>query len=353
MALLDILLVITGLLWFGSFCFGCYRVWAETRSVPIERLRQLWAEELRLHGELVEGIRRTEELDEAWERRFIQQVTEPFPLLSRLISRRHFAQWLEREIKRAHVNWDVGSTFAAMILASVAGFSLTAIGLSIVAPEIPPLGRFALAFLGAPVLPSVVLGWLRYKQKQFIRQVETVLPDTLSLMANALRAGTGFQQALELVAMEGLPTLRDEFATVTRAIALGASMEEALKGLVDRVPSTELELVVTAILVHREVGGSLARLLDVAANTVRNRIRLRQEIRAETSLTRGSAFALAFGLPVLVFIFSNFASIVSGGELWSKPMFTDPLGVKAWGVIALLEASGWFWLKQVLETLEG
>jgi tight adherence protein B len=309
-------------------------------------------EEERIYGGLPESFRRPEELDEAWER-LASQTSEPFPFLSRLLSRRRFAQWLERELKRAHVNWGVSSTLAVLLLLTVAGFSLTAIGISIIAPETSPLWKLALASFGATIAPSVFLAWLRYKQKQFIRRVEEVLPDTLSLMANALRAGMGFQQALDLIAAEGLPPLREEFATVSRAIMLGASLEEALQGLVERVPSTELELVVTAVLVQREVGGSLAHLLDVASNTVRSRLRLRQEIRAETSLTRGSAFALAFGLPILVFLFANFATIVSRSELWSAPMFTDPLGLKALGLIVLLEAGGWIWLRRILETLEG
>ncbi|MCX7643476.1 MAG: type II secretion system F family protein [Armatimonadetes bacterium] len=353
MMLLDILLLITLVIWLVSFCFGCYRVWAETKSVPIERLRQIWMEEEKLYGGLPAGLRRPDELDEAWEQRFASQISEPFPLLSRFLSRRRFAQWLEREIKRAHVNWDVGLTLAILLLLTVSGFSFTAIVLTIFAPEISSFWRLVIAFSVASVSPLMLISWLRYKQRQFIRRVETVIPDTLALMANSLRAGMGFQQAIELVAMEGLPPLREEFAVVSRATTLGASLEEALQGLVERVPSTELELVVTAVLVQREVGGSMARLLDIAASTVRNRLRLRQEIRAETSLTRGSAFALAFGLPVLVLAFANFASIITGDELWSAPMFTNPTGLKAWIVIILLEAGGWFWLKRVLETLEG
>lgn len=310
-------------------------------------------EEEKLYGGLPAGLRRPDELDEAWEQKFASQISEPFPLLSRLLSRRRFAQWLEREIRRAHVNWNVGSTLAVLLLLTVSGFSLTSIVLSLLAPTISPLWRFVIAFLMAGLSPFALIIWLRYKQRQFIRRVETVLPDTLALMANALRAGMGFQQAIELVAMEGLPPLREEFAIVSRATTLGASLDEALQGLVERVPSVELELVVTAVLIQREVGGSLARLLDIAATTVRNRLRLRQEIRAETSLTRGSAFALAFGLPALVFVFANFASFVTGSELWSAPMFTNPLGLKSWFAIVALEAGGWLWLRQVLETLEG
>lgn len=353
MTLWDVLLLVTSLIWLASFCFGCYRVWTETRSVPIERLRQLWMEEKKLYGELPVGLRRPDELDEAWEQRFASQISEPFPLLSRFLSHRRFAQWLGREIKRAHVNWDVSSTLAVLLLLTVSCFSLTAISLSVFYPEISPSWRFVIALLVSLFSPFLLIVWLRRKQRRFINHVETVLPDTLALMANALRSGLSFQQAIELVAIEGLPPLREEFAIVNRGITLGASLEEALQDLVERVPSSELELVVTAVLVQREVGGSLARLLDIAASTLRNRLRIRQEIRAETSLTRGSAFALAFGLPIFVFAFANLATVATGSELWSAPMFTTPTGLKSWIVIIVLEAVGWFWLRQVLETLEG
>lgn len=353
MVFLDFLLFATGLLWFGSLCFGCYRVWAALKSAPIERLQQLWREEEEAYSGLPELLRRPEELDEVWERQFTSRTAELFPWMSRLLSRHQFVQWLKREIERAHVNWDIGSTLATLLLMTVAGFSLMAVGLSFVAPETSPLWRFVLALIGASIAPSGLLAWLKHKQRQFIHRVEIVLPDTLSLMANALRAGMGFQQTIELVASEGLSPLREEFAFVSRAITLGATVEEALQKLLDRVQSTELELVVIAVLIQREVGGNLAHILDVASNTFRSRLRLREEIRAETSLTRGSAFALAFGLPALTLLFANLASLFSRSELWSKPMFSDPLGLKALGLIALLEVGGWIWLRRILESLEG
>lgn len=345
-------MLITGFLWLASFCLGCYRVWTEAKSIPTYRLRQIWGEEERLYGEFSGLIRRPEDLDEAWEQQFSKRLEEPFPTLSRFLYHLRFALWLKREIKRAHVNIDIGSAFAILLLSIVASFSLSLIGLSIISPQVSPVWRLLIASMVAIVAPIAFIGWLRHKQHQFIRKVEAVLPDTLSLMANALRAGMGFQQALELVSMEGLPPLKEEFAIVNRSITLGASMEEALQSLLERVPSNELNLVVTAVLVQREVGGSMAKLLDVASLTVRNRIRLRQEIRAETSLTRSSAYALAFGLPALIFLFANFATIFTNSEPWSQPMFTDPMGLKAWGLILLLELAGWFWIKRVLEMLE-
>jgi tight adherence protein B len=84
------------------------------------------------------------------------------------------------------------------------------------------------------------------------------LPDTLGLLANTLRAGMGFQQAIEIVAREGLSPLKEEFATVNRSLTLGSTIEEALEAMMERVPSPELQLALVAALVQREVGGSLA-----------------------------------------------------------------------------------------------
>ncbi len=321
--------------------------------MPLERLRQLWLEEHRLYGPLPEALRQPEALEEAWQQQVARQVGEPFPLLTRLLSRRAAAQWLERELKRARLDWGIGVTSAFLLVLTVAAFAFTAISLSILAPTASPVSKLFGALVAATVPFVIFLSWLRYRQRKFLQQVEVVLPDTLSLMANALRAGMGFQQALELVAQEGLSPLREEFATVNRAVSLGVSLEEALNGLLERVPSTELALVITAVLIQREVGGSLARLLDTAAETIRNRWRLRQEIRAETSLVRFSALALAFGLPAFLLVFVNLVTLSTGGEVWSAPMLTDPTGQKALGLIVALEVMGWLWLQRILEALEG
>ncbi len=352
MTALDVILLATGFVWLTTLFFGFYQVWSEAKSVTVERLRSSLMEERQLYGEFQERMRRPEDLDEAWEKQVSLRSAEPFPTLSRFLSGQRFAQWLDREIKRAHVNLDIGTAFAILLFLIISSFSLTVIIINFFAPTVQPFLRFLIASLIAFIAPYLFVDWLKRKQKQFIRRVETVLPDTLSLMANALRAGMGFQQALDLVATEGLPPLREEFAIVSRAISLGSSLEEALQGMVDRVPSHELNIVVTAVLIQREVGGSLAHMLEVASDTIRNRLRLRQEIRAETSLTRGSAFALAFGLPALVFIFANLATLIGGSEPWSAPMFSNPEGLRAFGLIGLLEIGGWFWLRKILETLE-
>jgi|SRR6266542_2548895 len=180
----------------------------------------------------------------------------------------------------------------AVILAAIV---LLATGSILVAALVLPLG-----FL----LPFVWLNMRRgRRQKRFVAQ----LPDTVALLASSVRVGHSLLQGLENVAREGEEPTRSAFALVVREIGLGAPQEEALARLAERFPSEDIDLVVTAIGMHQQTGGSLARLLDTMVQTLRERIRLQGDIRALTSQQRYSAYILAL-LPVMVAIALFFIS---------------------------------------------
>ncbi len=258
--------------------------------------------------------------------------------------------WLTKELQRAHVAWDASSVIAFILLGMVFVLTLTIIVMTMLAPTSSPLWRLVSAIAVACLVPLAFLFWLRHQQRNYMRRVELVLPDTLRLIANSLRVGMGLQQALEIASREGLSPLREEFAIVTR-LALGTSLEEALEAMMDRVASPELQLALVAALVQREVGGSLAPIFETAGETVRRRLQLRRELKAETALTRFSAFSLAFGLPAFLFAALNLVTYLQTREAWSAPMFTTTEGRFALLVIVGLELAGWFWLSQVLAQL--
>jgi tight adherence protein B len=274
-----------------------------------------------------------------------------FPTLERWLGSGRLLTWLNRELERAQLRWQASTVVALSAFLMVFVLTVTAIGVSALVPTLSPLGCLGCAVLTATVVPLVGLAWLRWRQRRFVQRVETILPDTLALIANALRSGMSLQQALEVAAREGLPPLRDEFAAVNRALVLGASLEEALQGLMERVPSTELRLAMVAVLVQREVGGSLAQIFETAGTTVRRRLQVRRELHAETALVRFSAFALAFGLPLFLLIAVNAVTYLQTGEAWSAPMFVEPTGRWVWVLIAALEVSGWLWLSSILNAM--
>ncbi len=119
------------------------------------------------------------------------------------------------------------------------------------------------------------------------------------MLVNSLRAGYSILQAMEAVAEEMAPPASEEFRRVVREVQLGVSMEDALNNLLRRVPSDDLDLMVTAMNIQREVGGNLAEVLDSISFTIRERVRIQGEIRALTAQGRYSGYIVSL-LPVLV-----------------------------------------------------
>ena len=135
----------------------------------------------------------------------------------------------------------------------------------------------------------------------------TQLPDTITLLANSLRAGSSFLQGLELVTREGRPPISEEFERVVREMSLGVALQPALNNLVRRVKSEDLELMVTAINIQSQVGGNLATVLDSIAFTIRERIRIIGEINTLTAMQRYSGYVITLlpvGLGGILFLIS-------------------------------------------------
>lgn len=150
------------------------------------------------------------------------------------------------------------------------------------------LGFFGLRFL------------INFRRSRRLAQFNSQLPDMLNLMVNALRAGYSTMQALEAVSREMPPPISEEFRRVVQEMQIGIPMERALEHLLRRVPSDDLDLVVTAMLIQREVGGNLAEILETISTTIRERVRIMGEIRTLTAQVRLSGNILALA-PLFVF----------------------------------------------------
>jgi len=176
------------------------------------------------------------------------------------------------------------------------------------------LGVPALVFiLGATVVPAlsnpiayvvgVVLGfwiprfWLNRRKGKRLKAFNTGLADTITLIANALRSGSSFLQAIEMVVRETQPPISTEFGRVIREVNLGLPFEQALANMVRRVRSEDLELMATAIQIQHQVGGNLAEILDSIAFTIRERVRIKGEIKSLTAQQRMSGYVVGF-LPI-------------------------------------------------------
>ena len=205
-----------------------------------------------------------------------------------------WGQGLSRELARADIKLRVGEYMAVMFIAA---FGVGFIAWFYGGKNLP------IAAIGAVVgffIPRIYVGNL--KNRRLLR-FDQQLADMLNLVVNGLRAGYSTMQALEAVSKELPPPICDEFRRVVQEMQLGIPMERALDNLHRRIPSLDLDLVITAMNVQREVGGNLAEILDTISHTIRERVRIRGEIRVLTSqvMTSGKFLAampviLAFGL---------------------------------------------------------
>jgi len=150
------------------------------------------------------------------------------------------------------------------------------------------------------------------------------LGDALLVMSNSLRAGFSFLQAMDMVSKEMPAPISEEFARALREMSLGTTTEEALEKMTQRIESEDLDLVVTAVLIQRQVGGNLSEVLESIANTIRERVRIKGEIKTLTAQGRISGMIISL-LPVAV---GGFIFLINPGYM--MPLFTSPLG---WSLI--------------------
>jgi tight adherence protein B len=163
--------------------------------------------------------------------------------------------------------------------------------------------------------------WLRQLQAQRLSAFNNQLGDTLILLANSLRSGYSLLQSMEAVSRELSAPMSIEFARVVREIGLGLTIEEALAHMLQRVNSEDLDLVITAINIQHEVGGNLAEILDTISHTIRERVRIKGQIRAMTAQQRFSGYVISV-LPVLL---GAVMFMINPGYLGK--MFSDPCGI--------------------------
>jgi tight adherence protein B len=169
-----------------------------------------------------------------------------------------------------------------------------AIGYAIARSWLPAM---LLGVIGA-VIPYAIL---RYRMGKRLRAFNNQLPNVLLQLSGSMRAGYGLLQAIDFVAHEMPAPAGREFATVVRDVKLGRAMMSALEDLLDRVDSDDLRLVILSMRIQAETGGNLAEILDTVSETIRERVRIKGELRALTGQQRLAGYILA-GLPIIVFL---------------------------------------------------
>ncbi len=177
-----------------------------------------------------------------------------------------------------------------------------------------------LALLGIPVGYFLPGFFLKVRQRRRLKAFNNQLGDTIVLLSNALKAGYSFAQAMATIAKSSSPPMADEFSRAVREMNLGVSVDDALQHMVKRIESEDFDLMVTAVQIHRVVGGNLAEILDTIAFTIRERIRIQGEIRTLTAQARASGWIIT-GLPFALALILTFIS-----PSYITPLFHEWLG---------------------------
>jgi tight adherence protein B len=243
--------------------------------------------------------------------------------VSKRVAKTSYGDKVARDLSRADIKFKVGEYFLLIILSVLL------------------LGLIAW-FLGNRHLVSALIGgiiglfapgmYVKSQQKKRLQKFNDQLSDMLNLMVNGLRAGYSTMQAMEAISKELPAPISEEFRRVVQEMQIGIPMESALDNLLRRIPSEDLDFVVTAINVQREVGGNLSEILDNISFTIRERVRIKGEVRVLTSQVRtsGSVLSMIPFFLVLVLWFLNqeyLMAVTKGGPIITAAIICVVLGL--------------------------
>ena len=203
-------------------------------------------------------------------------------------------------------------------------------------------GNAFIALIGFAVGFGFPLLGLRIIIERRVRAFNNQLGDCLVLIANSLRTGYSFMQAIQMVSKEMLPPISVEFARTLREMNLGVTTEEALNNLAKRIDSDDLDLVLTAVLIQRQIGGNLAEILDNIAGTIRERMRIKGEIKTLTAQGRMSGIIvglLPIGLGLVI-------QLINPGYM--QVLFTSPIGLFVLGGAAASQLLGILLIRKIV-----
>jgi tight adherence protein B len=198
----------------------------------------------------------------------------------------------------------------------------------------------AASFALAGLIPYL---YVRWRKKRRIQLLEAQLPDAIDLIARAVRAGHPLSAGLGMAAEEAPEPLAAEFRVTFEEQKFGLPFEEALLGLGDRVEVVDIRILITAVLVQREVGGNLSEILETIAETMRARFNLKRQVRVYTAQGRMSGYTLA-ALPILV----GLAIAVINPE-YMRTLVHDPLGRGMLVGAGALQGIGFLWIRKIVD----
>lgn len=270
-------------------------------------------------------------------------IDDSQPLQERLMGKvravasywRRVHQNSDLDLKMQQADWPLlGSEFQVILVVVSAAVGFFALLLTF------DLFMMLSGFVGTLLAGMVYLKLhIANRQKAFLNQ----LGDTLVMVSNALRAGFSFMQAMELISKEMEPPIGVEFQKVINEINLGATVDTAMENMGKRMQSSDFDLVVTAVLIQRQVGGNLSQVLDTISDTINERIRMRREISALTAQGKLSGIIVGV-IPIFIAWF-----VYSQNNHYFDPMMESPMGKGLLVLAVLLELVAVFIIRKIID----
>jgi tight adherence protein B len=261
---------------------------------------------------------------------------ERFGWLEDILENYKFARKLQIRIMQANSSTTVGTLILSSLGLFITGYVIAWFFVPMVLIDIPAGG----------ILGFVPYGILSFKRSRRINAFNAVLAESIDMLARALRAGNSMVGAIGMLAENAQEPAASEFGEIFKQQNLGLPMRDAMLQLLDRVPSPDLRVLVTAILVQKDTGGNLAEILDRTVFVIRERQRIQGEIQVQTAQGRLTGWILS-ALPIVMLVLTN---LLNPG--YSSILLTDPLGRKMIYICIGMLAVGTMIIRKIVNGIE-
>jgi len=255
------------------------------------------------------------------------------PIVNRVLLSQSIGLHLKKLIAQAGATTNPGTVVLATLSLGGLGYLVTQ----------AVTGSILFGLLAIPICGSWPYLYLRYRKSKRVREFEELLPEALDVIVGSLRAGFTFEMAMKLVAQEVPDPVGFEFGVVFEEQNLGVPLSEALGELRERVPSDDLDLLAVSLLIHRRTGGNLAEILEKTASTIRDRFRLKREIRTKTAHGRFSGFVLVV-LPLVMI-----GIILAMNPDYMMLLVDEKIGQYMLGGAVIMQIIGIFIIRRIID----
>ncbi len=293
-----------------------------------------WVQEQRRKRRMVGELRTLadEPLDPSGRGPLLRSAILDSPWLRPIAARMPALQDLELMLQQGQVGWTL-QTLLLIGLGAGLSFGL----LTLLVLQLVPI-----AIIMAAVGASLPILYVRYRRNRRLAAFEEILPESIDLIGRALRAGHPLSSGFRMAADEGSEPVATELRRVFEEQRFGLPLQDSLLGMADRVNLVDVRILVTAILIQREVGGNLAEILDNLATVIRARFTIRRQIKVYTAQGRMTGYLLAL-LPFILFTILY----------WLNPeymvvLFRDPIGKVLTGIALTMQLAGFIWIRKII-----